>query len=96
MPQQVKLTGNEHDAGNHLSMSPFTRYASVFRNLFSLDIGEVTFMDGGSVDEEGMFHVTIDPAASESFYDLYVVSAFLQEHKTVCKKPGEPPGGRLE
>lgn len=58
----------------YVAMSPFTRYASVLKALFSLDIGEVSFLDAGSVDEDGNFHVTIDPASSESFYDLYVVN----------------------
>ncbi|MBR2765652.1 MAG: hypothetical protein IKE03_06700 [Blautia sp.] len=64
------------DAGldAYVAMSPFTKYASVLEKLFSLDIGAVTFSDAGSVDEDDVFHVTIDPAAAESFYDIYVVN----------------------
>ena len=64
----------ESDLDQYMEVSPFASYASVLGELFSLEIGEVSFADAGSVDEEGVFHVTIDPETADSFYDLYVIN----------------------
>ena len=68
------VTLKNSDLANYVNMSPFTQYASALKKLFSLDIGDVSFSDPGSVDGDSVFRVTIDPASSESFYDLYVVN----------------------
>jgi hypothetical protein len=68
------ITLEESKLDDYIASTPFTGYASVLRELFSLDIDAVSFADAGSVDEEGTFHVTIDPENAESFYDLFVIN----------------------
>lgn len=58
---------------DYVAMSPLVRYASVLKELFSINVGEVSFLDAGSVKDEN-FCVTIDPESADSFFDIYVIN----------------------
>ncbi len=71
------VTPKDPGIDDYAAMSPSRRYASVLKKLFSLDIGEAAFLDGGSVDEDGneCWFVAMDLYGREYCSDIcrYVV-----------------------
>ncbi len=65
---------NADDLASYVETSPLTSYAQTLSRLYDSVTGEVKFSDAGSVNKDGKLSVTIDPATTDEFFDLYVVN----------------------
>lgn len=59
---------------SYASDAALPEYAGTLSELFSASLGKITYSDPGSISEDGLFTVTIDPKSQDAFYDLYVVN----------------------
>ncbi len=63
------------DLASYVEVSPLASYAQTLDRLYDSVTGKVEFSDTGSINKDGKLSVTIDPATTDEFFDLYVVNA---------------------
>lgn len=68
------VSSSADEVAHYADVSPLVSYANALKGLFSKEIDPVTFLDAGSVNEDGELSVTVDPSCANSFFDLYVVN----------------------